>query len=216
MSRKRKGRIDKHKQQALIIGRVWPTVRRYANIEAKPILIEIKNRTRKTDQIVRKALINYMIIRSMAMLEHFLVNELKKFVDQYTNKIDLADFITNPSDFKKDSKSKVLISSFSYSNPKDIQFVFSRLLHINFFDEIKQESKEYAPYFSLEQEHIPYTKPIHKNWNELMQIFKLRHDIVHHNKLVNLQYHKIRNFVGGMMHMVHCADMVIHFRRRIF
>jgi len=215
MGKKRKGRANSRKNGTVRMGRMWPTIRRYAQSEAQPLLKKIKSLTKKNEQPYRIALTNYLIVRSVTMLEHFLVNELKKFVDAHEDQIDINDFITNPKDFKKESKSKILISTFSYSNPKDIQFIFSGLLKINFFDEIKQESKEYAPYFSLELEHIPYTKPIHKNWEEVLQTFMIRHNIVHNNKLVNLPYHKIRNLVGGMMQLIHCSYITIRHRRRV-
>ena len=38
--------------------------------------------------------------------------------------------------------------------------------------------------------------------------FEIRHDIIHHNKLVNPKYSELRNMIEGIMQFLMCALMV--------
>lgn len=207
---KRRGRLSKRKDATIIKGKTWIRFRKFAVTEAQPLLYRTKHLTKKDDPIIRKALTNYLIVRTVGMLEHFLINLFKEVCDENEKDVNLGDFINNPEQYQNKEKSKVIISTYSFSNPDDIQFVFSQLLHIDFFEAIKKFANNHAPYFSLEQEHIRFTKPIHKNWVEVIAIINMRHDIVHNNKTFVLQYHQLRNLIGGIGQLILSADMVSH------
>ncbi|HSF27719.1 MAG TPA: hypothetical protein VLA53_01675, partial [Nitrosopumilaceae archaeon] len=55
---------------------------------------------------------------------------------------------------------------------------------------------------------IKNSKYLHKNWEKVCGIFKLRHDIIHHNKLANFRYSDVRDLVGGTIQFLMCSIMV--------
>lgn len=167
-----------------------------------PLLQEIKKRRR--GDVLRKSLINYLIIRAVTIFEIFLINEahrLAKKNKKRTKKL-FSDIKTNYT------LEDQLISSYSFTKLEDIDHVFSTLLDNSYLSEIKKESIKYALDYYLEDAHIRYTTPLHKNWDNVCKIFDFRPDIVHHNRLVDLQYHEIRNLVGGIIQFLMCSIMV--------
>ena len=60
-----------------------------------------------------------------------------------------------------------VISAYSFTKIENVDTVFSALLNIKFLEEIKKESVRYAPDYFYELEHVKYTKPLHKNWENV-------------------------------------------------
>lgn len=201
MSKKR-GKFSEQNKKAIYEGKEYPRIRGFSNHEVKPLLREIQ---RTTNDSVRKALTNYLIIRTVTIFETYLITEAYKLSKK--NK-------KNAQQLFSDIKVGVplhdqVISAFSFTNLNDVNYVFSTLLDLEFLQEIKQESIRYEPDYFLEDAHIKRTKPLHKNWDFVCSIFQLRHDIVHHNKLVELKYSEIRNLIGGVLQFLMCVIMVI-------
>jgi len=200
---KKRGTFSKQKKKAIHEGKEYPRIRDFSKLEAKPLLKEIQNRS-KNDP-VRTALINYLIIRTVTVFETFLLTEAYKLSKKKKDKTKKLF-----TDVKVDIPlSEQVISTFSFTNLENVHEVFSTLLDIDFLKEIQEESIRYEDNYFYEDAHIKRTKPLHKNWNAVCSIFELRHDIVHHNKLVKLGYSEIRNLVGGIIQFLLCAIMIV-------
>ena len=199
---KKRGVFDKKKKIALSDAHLWPIVRRFALSEVHPLLKKIKNN--EVDDKTRKVFINYLIVRTVSIFEIFLMNQahrLAKKDKRKTRKL-FTDIKINASIEDQ------VISAFSYMKLENINQVFSALLDVDFLTEIKKESVVYAPNYQYESEQIPYTKPLHKNWDSVSKIIELRHNIVHHNKLVDLKYGEIKNLIGSLLQFMMCSLMV--------
>jgi len=204
MANKKRGAYDKKKTDILTQDPLWPIVRRFAASEVHPLLKQIKNN--EVDDKTRKVFINYLIVRTVSIFEIFLMNQahrLAKKDKRKTRKL-FSEIKTNASIEDQ------VISAFSYMKLENINQVFSALLDMDFLSKIKKESVEYAPNYQYEVEQIPYTKPLHKNWDSVSKIIELRHDIVHHNKLVDLKYGEIKNLIGSLLQFMMCSVMVTH------
>ena len=202
MVNKKRGLFDKKKRNVLRKSALWPLVRYYAVYEAKPLLEKI--RKKEVDKNTRKLFMNYLIVRTVTIFEIFLINYAYRRAKGNRNARKLfTDIKTNVS------LGDQVISTFSFVKLEDLDQVFSTLLDIDFLKEIKKESVEYAPNYQFEREQIPYTKPLHKNWNFVCKIFDLRHGIVHRDKLVDLKYSEIKNLVGGLFQFMMCSHMIL-------
>jgi len=200
---KKRGSYNKIKKNAIRPGSLWPLVRQFANQEAKPILELTKNP--KINAHHRKALMNYLVVRTVTIFEMFLLNEAHRLAkkDRRKTKKLFTHIQTNASIEDQ------LISVYSFTKLSDVDHVFSTLLDKKFLAEIKNQSIQYAPDYSYEPAHIPYTKPLHNNWDFVCKIFELRNGIVHHNRLVNFaKYSEIRNLIGGIIQFLMCSSTV--------
>lgn len=202
MGIKKRGIVNK-KRKAILTDAKWLIVRNYAVGEAKPLLQEVRKR-KKGDKF-RKALINYLIVRTVSIFEIFHINmaydctssrrrNARKLFTEIKTNATIADQI---------------ISSFSFMDLEQVNQVFSTMLDTDFFTEIKNQSVRYAPDYYIEREHISHTRLLHKNWDYVCSIFDIRHDIVHHNKPVDLKYSEIRDLIGGLMEFMMCSLMII-------
>lgn len=202
MTGNKRGTFSERKLHAIKEGVLYPRLKTFAMGEAQPLLREIKNR--KQGDKVRKALVNYLITRTVTIFEIYLLNEAHRLSkkDQEKTKKLFTDIKTN---FSLEDQ---LVSTYSFTKLEDIDHVFSILLDKQYLTEIKKESIEYAPNYCYEDVHIKRTNPLHKNWDYVCKIFELRHDIVHHNKLVDLKYSDIRNLIGGIIQFLLCSMMV--------
>ena len=204
MGDKKKGSVSKQKLKAVLEHEhLWPRVRVYAVHEMKPMIEEIKKR--HLNDVIRKSLVNYSIIRSVSIFEMYLLNLAHRLARNDSDKTKNLFSDIKPSMTLEDQ----LVSVFSFTNLGDINNVFSNFLDGDFLSEIKKESIDYAPDYWYESEHIPYTKPLHKNWDEFIKIFEIRNDIIHHNKLVNFEYSYLRNLLGNTMQFLMCASGIV-------
>ncbi len=199
MSRKKNGFVSEQKTKARSDKTPFTHIKKFVPREIKPILSEIKSR--KKGDPIRTGLINYLIIRSVSIMEYYLLNECAQFSDKFKDK---ASELFKSVRFDKSLGDQV-ISNYSFSNVEQFDDVFSTLLDINFLEEVKKTSEEYYSYYYLEEEHIPNTRVLHKNWENFLKIFEMRHEIIHHNKLYNLKYSEIRDFVGQSIQFTLCA-----------
>jgi|GEM_PF-6843690 len=202
MGNKKRGTFSQIKRRAITGGALYPMLVRFSTLEAQPLLQEIKNK--QQGDILRKALVNYLIIRSVTIFEIFLINEAYRLAKHHRRKTKelFTDVKTNVP------LADQLISTYSFTKLEDIDFVFSTLISKNYLSAIKADSVEYEPDYYLESAHIKRTKPLHKNWDNVCKIFELRHDIVHHNKLIDLKYSQLRNLLGGIIQFLMSSIIV--------
>jgi len=176
---------------------------RYAKVhEIDPILLEIKKR--KKGDFIRKSLCNFIIIRTVSIFEFYMLNEIGRLADKDKK---------TASEFFKDVRIDVpishqLASMYNFAHIKDVNMLMSKFIGEDFLKAIFTESIEYAPNYSLEREHVKYTKPLHKNWKNVLEIFDYRDNIIHHRKLYDFTWTEIRNIVGGIMQFILCSLMV--------
>lgn len=182
--------------------RLYMMLSQFSNSEAKPFLEEIKNR-RQGDK-VRKVLVNYLIIRTVTICEMFLLNQAHRLAKNNPKKAEKLLPNVDPNVPVEEQ----LLRKYGYMRLEKIDLVFSTLLGKHFLSEIKADSVKYAPDYYLESAHIRYTTPLYKNWNKVVKIFVLRHDIVHQNNLVDLKYTDIRNVIGGMIQFLMSSIIV--------
>lgn len=190
-------------------------------LEMNPICTKIFN-TKDDEKIF---LINYFFIRFVTVIETFCRNAVISIIDQQN--IDVAPLFqkgesTIPIDSideikkKEFTKGRVVATNFSFQNPKDINFVFSHLLNIDFFDTIRDfknledikndvDSKDLTGFI--------------ENWDNFLEIFEIRNQIVH--SLKPIDYQKYDNdyfedwyvYLSAFLYIIHVTIKWILFIR---
>ena len=199
----KKATFDKKKLLIIRKDPAYPLVYDFS-VQVRPILKEIRKR-RKTDRI-RIALFNYLIVKTVAIFEVFLMNEAhqltkenpeqaKKLLKEIKENIPLADQV---------------VSTYSFMQFKHINQVFSALLENDFLEQIKNESRLDSQYYSIEPVHINQSKFLHENWDNVRKIFEHRMAITHHGKTLQGNFTEIRDLVGGIIQFMLCMTLMIH------
>ena len=190
--------------EAIHHGPTWIPVRKFYFAEVHPILREIKSR--KKNDIIRVSLTNYLIIRLVSSFECYLINRAQRYVEAYNT--DLSILFDEVRDDRK-PKGKIVASSFNYANLNDVNYVFSKLLNMDFLSEVKKWSEINFRDYYYESEHILWASPLHRNWNNFIQIFELRDQIVHKMKKFVLHYKEIRNLAENILDFLVTCSVII-------
>lgn len=163
----------------------WRTTKGFFLSEVKPILDGLirldDNRSEKYP--IRDILFEYLVIRAVSILEI----QLKYYCDLFVKRFpDRAELLLKNRDKKKDLSLQIL-SSYSFSNLKDIKHVFSTLLGKDFFQILRHRSEEYKSSIGYEPDHLYRASPIFKKWNMFVQLIKIRNRLIHENKPIKIK-----------------------------
>lgn len=190
---------------------------------------EIRTELQKNQKTgIAKNLKNYFIIR----LNTWMESELKKMIINLIDKNNLeikklfstGEIIISINDFKilknkKITEGRLIASNFNFQNKDEINFVFSRLLGLDFYETIQKFILH--PTFSKDKGTAGYFSTLNKNWDSLMNLFELRNKIVHsinvtNNLRKNYQYYETMfDCVGAFLVMCETLpDLIINNKKK--
>lgn len=161
----------------------------------KTILVEIQLlQNSDTDLIVKNALIEYTIIKTVSIFEYFFKS--MAFLIGSNIKVELDKVLKKGYE---ENRGQALVDSFSYSNPKEVVELYKKLLDKDtikdaetYFDNFNNEGIEHAVY------HIRNIPILRKNWNNFHKLFEYRNKIVHEGLSPSIKYSELRNMVGAV------------------
>lgn len=166
----------------------WLTTRVFFSTEVIPILNEEIKLERIPFGNYPDILFEYLVIRAVTILEIQLKYYCNFFVKKFPKR---AEKLLKKRDRKKDLALQIL-STYSFSNIKDIKHVFSTLLGKDFFQLLKHRSEEYKSSIGYESDHIYRASPLFKKWEMFEKIIKLRNRLIHENKRIRIKSKKDR------------------------
>jgi len=176
----------------------WLTTRRFFDREVKPIL----NGEIKLEKIPTEGhpdiLFEYIVIRSVTILEIQLKYYCNVFVNKFPKR---AEKLLKKRDPKKDLALQIL-STYSFSNIKDIKHIFSTLLGKDFFQLLKHRSEEYKSSIGYEPDHIYRASPLFKKWEMFEKLINLRNQLIHENKRIRIKSKKDRKNLLNVIYEV--------------
>jgi len=195
-------RYSKRKAQARRTDSPYREIKIFKPQEVDPILSDIKNR--KKGDPIRKALCNYLIVRTVSIFEFYMLNSAGRIADN--DKVSAKKLFTKiRSDIPVGHQ---IASSFNFADISVVNDVMTKLLGKDFLKAVYNQSIEYYPDYYLEMEHVTYTRALHNNWEKVLKIFDYRNNIVHQNRLYDFKYSEIRNLIGGTLQFIMCSLMV--------
>lgn len=129
----------------------------------------------KIEPSLKTQLKNYIIIRLVALLEHYFQNHVVNLIDYYHfkhNSLFVDDKISvslsSLDKLQHTTKGKIIATNLQFHSSSDVDFVFSKLLDENFLDQVKKYPIKDAA-----------SNPFIQNWDKFWHIFDERHKIVH-------------------------------------
>ncbi len=160
--------------------------------EIKPLLIEIQC-IKKEDEDLQKALIEYVIIKTVTIFEVFFKALAFKVGSS------LGENLDNILKGNLEDGGNALAQSFNHANPNLVKNIYSELVGIdimkesmNYFDNFNNEGIEHEKY------HIRHIPLLRNNWNNFERIFIYRNKIVHENFSPIIKYSELRKMIGSV------------------
>lgn len=208
MAKKKQLRFDPHRSLRGKEERAWPFVKRAFDREWIPILLALESK--ETPKEIKDSLRNYIIISMVSTIEKKLRQLAAKNIDAFDLSVAnlVEGTITIPlSAIDVIAKGKVtrgslIAANFSFANPREINFFFSRLLGIKFFDTIR-ELDYLDPY-----NYVKHAANLNRNWDNFMEMFDTRNIIVHEKYQVELSNSQIKSLVNCTLNFLDAAVTV--------
>lgn len=153
------------------------------------VIHEITNNEKITKQLK-----NYLVIRLVTVLETFFRNKTIKIIDENNfeisglfNKGELTIALSDFEEIQKTefTKGRIVATNFNFQNINEINFVYSKLLGVDFLETVKQATtlKELLDNGTeVTRDLLP---SLYSNWTELLGIFQIRNEIIHNIRSVN-------------------------------
>lgn len=177
--------------------------------------------------ILRKELKNYLIIRQVTIIESYLKYHVIRIIDDYQLDIislfDNKEFLVSIHNIdyikKKDfTKGRIVATNFNFQNPNDINFVFSKLLQVDFFSLLREILA--MKMFTKSTRFSKKTNQLLKYWDEFIEIFEIRNEIIHsvkktENQKKNLDYYN-RIYENVPLFIITCvsfSELVLQFKK---
>ena len=205
----RKPRLDPNKFGAVHNGKTFSFVRHFFNNQIEPILEKLYDE--KFDKRIKHALRNYLIVSLVSTLEFFFKNEARRIVDEYNKDIsplfsgDINIPVSSLDELireKSITKGNVIVSSFNFYDLDDINKLFSKLLHLNFFDYIQKLER------SNPSRYVFRGRPIGIDYKKLLEAFVLRSQVVHEMRQVDLSNWQLLSRWDNAMNIMDAAEAI--------
>lgn len=160
--------------------------------EMDPLITDLLSKN-KLAPILKK----FVIIRLVTIFETFMKNFAIKLIDENDlnvntlfGKGEISIPLKNFSEIKKGSftKGRIVASNFNFQSPNDVNFVFSRLLKIPFFDTVLEYTK-------LRGKPVADWDSFLTSFDDFLKTFDNRNEIIH-----SLREPKVLEHDGSFFH----------------
>jgi hypothetical protein len=170
------------------------------------------------DEYVNEAVTRYILIRNVCTLECYFRKIASMIVDN--NGTDFSKFFKRYQDFetkfnevnkdiglsgkrKKLTRGQFFADQFNFNNADEIDWVFSRLLGVRFFDTVKRINK-----YPLSN---PYPGSIGfvRNWKKFKKMFEWRNRTVHSMERVQLSREELRSLCSNTLMFMEQSSVLL-------
>jgi hypothetical protein len=202
----------------------FKSIRPYQSCEIEPVLSRLfrKNmaenkslsKPKRYNRDVNELVTNYILIRNVGALEYYLRQIASKIVDN-NNVTDFSQFFN--ADFEATyaqvnqgkgkrrnlTRGQVFASQYNFANPEETNWVFSRLLGLDFFETIKKINR-----YPIKNPW-PGSRGLVRNWKNFMKMFEWRNEIVHSMKHVQLTKTELVSLCSNTLVFMEQASILV-------
>jgi hypothetical protein len=169
-------------------------------------------------EYINEIITRYILIRNVCTLECYFRKIASEIVDN--NGADLSKFFKEYKDFepkfnkvnkdieqkrkrKKLTKGQFFADQFNFANPDEVDWVFSRLLGVRFFDTVKRINR--YPFRN------PYPRSIGfvRNWKKFKKMFEWRNRTVHSMERVQISREELRSLCSNTINFMKQSSVLL-------
>lgn len=202
---------------------VWPRATRFYETEMMPLLgYIISNSGFQFVQLSNKTFKKYLIISCVSLIDYYMTLQVRKYVDEQN--IDLSKLdpkYRNKFEKRPDiTKGQSIIGQTDFTSTYNINEIATAILgqddkfnnlNMKFFDAVKKIDW-YDPYRYIRgfdnDEIIEAVKPLTENWNNFIEMFRLRHEIIHEMNEVFIPIGKLASMCDSTMNFIDATAFI--------
>ena len=205
-NKKAKVRLNKNSKELSGINLHHFLKREFYNLKIMLIEIQSLQNDEDTDLIIKKALTERVIIKTVSIFEYFfksVAHNIGSDVGVELNKV--------LKDGYEENRGKALSDSFTQSYPPNVINLYKKLLN----RDIAKDADDYFSTFNnqgVEHEvyHIRNTPLMRRNWVNFYKLFDCRNKIIHENFTPNIKYSELRKMVGAVFDLMLVSQSFSH------
>lgn len=219
----------KHTEQR-IRSHAWSIAARFYYTQMMPLLLFINNTPNLKSsifypfQLFNKTFKKYLVISCVGLIEKYMTLQIRKYIDD--QRFDISTFKLNIKyekmlvRYPSITKGQYLVVQIDFTNKDAINKIATSVLKqdrhfdaigMDFFTAVKKIDW-YDPYKYIKG--IEGVKPLTEGWQNFMNMFELRHKIVHEMNDTSISISKIAGMCDSTMNFLDATDFIFMIRHR--
>jgi hypothetical protein len=174
--------------------------------------------------LFKKTFKKYLIISCVGLNDWYMTQQIRKYVNE--QEIDVSKLGLNTKyekmllDHPKITKGQCVVAQYDFTNSFNINKMATLVLrqdnkfdnlNMDFFDAVKKIDW-YDPYVYIKG--FEGVKPLTENWDNFVNMFELRHKIIHEMNEDIIPLSKLASMCDSTMNFIDAADFILSLEHR--
>jgi hypothetical protein len=209
---------------------VWPRANRFYYTEIMPLLYYIDSTGISLVQLFNNTFKKYLITSCVGLIDYYITLKISKYIDE--ENIDIATFGLNRKyekmlvDYPEMTRGQCVVVQNDFTNSHNINKITTLVLRkdkefnnisMDFFDAVKKIDW-YDPYKYVKgfdnAEIVEAVKPLTENWDNFIDMFELRHKIIHEMNEDFIPIGRLASLCDSTMNFIDAADFILDIDHR--
>jgi hypothetical protein len=209
---------------------VWPRANRFYYTEMMPLLYYIDATGISLVQLFNNTFKKYLITSCVGLIDYYITLKISKYIDE--ENINIATLGLNRKyekmllDYPNMTRGQCVVVQNDFTNSYNINKIATLVLrqdkefnniNMDFFDAVKKIDW-YDPYKYIKgidnAEIVEAVKPLTENWDNFIDMFELRHKIIHEMNEDFIPIGKLASICDSTMNFIDAADFILSLDHR--
>jgi hypothetical protein len=209
---------------------VWPRANRFYYTEMMPLLYYIDATGISLVQLFNNAFKKYLITSCVGLIDYYMTLKISKYINE--ENINITTLGLNRKyekillDYPNMTRGQCVVVQNDFTNSYNINKIATLVLkqdkefnniNMDFFDAVKKIDW-YDPYKYVKgldnAEIIEAVKPLTENWDTFVEMFELRHKIIHEMNDDFIPNNKVASMCDSTMNFIDAADFIFMMEHR--
>lgn len=209
---------------------VWPRANRFYYTEMMPLLYYIDSTGISLVQLFNNTFKKYLITSCVGLIDYYITLKISKYIDE--ENINIATLGLKRKyekmliDYPDMTRGECVVVQNDFTNSHNINKIATLVLrqdkefnniNMDFFDAVKKIDW-YDPYKYIKgfdnAEIIEAVKPLTENWDNFVNMFELRHKIIHEMNEDFIPIGKLAAMCDSTMNFIDAADFIFSQKNR--
>jgi hypothetical protein len=209
---------------------VWPRANRFYYTEMMPLLYYIDSTGISLVQLFNNTFKKYLITSCVGLIDYYITLKISKYIDEENNNIATLGLKRKYEkmliDYPDMTRGECVVVQNDFTNSHNINKIATLVLrqdkefnniNMDFFDAVKKIDW-YDPYKYIKgfdnAEIIEAVKPLTENWDNFVNMFELRHKIIHEMNEDFIPIGKLASMCDSTMNFIDAADFIFSQKNR--
>ena len=204
---------------------VWPRANRFYYTEMMPLLYYIDATGISLVQLFNNVFKKYLITSCVGLIDYYVTLKISKYIDEENINIVMLGLNRKYEkmllDYPNMTRGQCVVVQNDFTNSYNINKIATLVLrqdkefnniNMDFFDAVKKIDW-YDPYKYIKgidnAEIVEAVKPLTENWDNFIDMFELRHKIIHEMNEDFIPLNKLASLCDSTMNFIDAADFIL-------